>query len=130
MCLMSFVQLSRAAAAALALCAGLAGCGSGSDRPLISGVAVHGQLRRTGGPQGAPQPGVAGQITFTDTAGGQTTEVPTRNDGTFTATLTPGTYTVTGRAPAFGDSQGLCRTDGKVVVQDGVGPITVACSRR
>ena len=128
---MSPLLVSRAAVAALVLCAGLAGCGSGSGRPQTSGVDVHGLLQMTGGPQGAPQPGVAGRITFIDTVGGQTTEVPTHNDGTFTAKLSPGTYTVTGRAPAFGDSQGLCRTDGKVVVvQDNVGPISVACSRR
>lgn len=120
---MSLRRTSRTAVAALVLCAGLAGCDSGVD--------VHGLLRLTGGPQGAPQPGVAGRITFLDTAdGGRTTEVPTRADGTFTARLSPGTYTVTGRAPTFGDSQGICRTDGKVVVHNGVGPLTVACSRR
>lgn len=130
MCYMSSLLVSRAALADLVLCTGLAGC-SGSERPQSSGVEVHGLLRMSGGPRGAPQPGVAGRITFVDTAdGGQTTEVPTQNDGTFTAKLSPGTYAVTGRSPSYGDNQGICRTDDKVVVQGGGGPIAVACSRR
>ena len=118
-------------AAAIVLCAGLVGCSSEQHRPLGPPVDVHGVLRQTGGPAGASQPGVPGRVKFVMDAGaGDTTEVPTKADGTFTVQLSPGTYQVTGRSPSCNDNKGVCRAGANIVVKPGVASVTVACDRK
>jgi hypothetical protein len=108
----------------------LAACGGGRpDHSVPSATAVSGTLLMTGGPSGASQPGVEGQVVFT--SDGQHQVTPAAADGTFTTSLAPGTYTVTGTSPQFGDSKGTCRADTSVVVNGtAVAGVVVACSRK
>jgi hypothetical protein len=120
----------RAALAAFAAVLALTGCGS--DRAGASAdpaVQVSGTLRMTGGPAGATQPGAPGDVLFTSTGARQVTHAAA--DGAFSISLPPGTYTVAGTSPQYGDGQGICRVDAPVVVTEkAVSGLVVACSRR
>lgn len=110
----------------------VAGCSSHSTGPLEPPVEVHGVLRMTGGPAGATEPSVPGRVRFVGPRkGGDTLEVPTAANGTFSLELNPGSYTVTGRSPQYDDGNGICRTNGDVVIKARRNsPITVACDRK
>lgn len=127
------VIVGRAVAGGLLVAAlALAGCASHGTSPLDPPVPVHGVLRMTGGPAGAPAPAVPGRVAFVGPGGrGSTMDVPTRPDGTFSLELNPGTYVVTGRSPLYGGGAGVCRTDHPLVVKAGSDPlVTVACDRK
>lgn len=101
----------------------VAACG-GSDTTTVAGV-----LRATGGPSGATQPGVPGRVFFE--SGGQRTTATASPDGTFSVSLPPGDYQVTGASPQYSSGQGICRTDSPVKVGESqVQGVVVACSRR
>lgn len=101
----------------------LAACG-GSDTTTLTGV-----LRATGGPSGATQPGLPGKVSFE--SGGKRTTATASPDGTFSVTLPPGEYRVTGTSPQYGSGEGICRTDSPVKVgKSQVRGVVVACSRR
>jgi len=123
---------SKSALAAAVLGSSLAGCSNDGRAPLGPPVVVHGILRMTGGPYGAPQPGVAGRVIFVSKSGaGDTTDPSTRADGTFTVELSPGAYEVTGHSPQYGEDRGVCRAEGSVVVASrSPALVTVACSRK
>ena len=102
----------------------VAGC-SGSDTTTT----VHGMLRMTGGPSGATQPGVPGNVFFD--AGGERTTATASPDGTFSVQLPPGEYRVTGTSPQYGSGKGTCRADRTLKVgRPQVRRVVVACSRR
>ncbi len=106
----------------------LTACRAQTGHSGASGTAVSGTLRLTGGPSGSSQPGVGGQVVFTSD---DTHHTQAAADGTFTMSLRPGTYTVTGTSPQFDDGQGTCRADTRVVVTGtAVAGLVVACSRR
>ena len=95
----------------------------------VTVTSVSGTLRTTGGPPGVSQPGVAGQVVFT--SGKVRGLAQAAADGTFTASLVPGTYTITGSSPQYGDAQGVCRADGPFVVSDDdIEGLLVACPRK
>lgn len=99
-----------------------AACGSGHST-------VTGTLRMTGGPSGATQPGVPGKVVFQ--TGSKQVVVTAATDGTFSASLAPGRYEVTGSSQLYGSGLGVCRTDTLVVVtSSSVAGVVVACSRR
>lgn len=94
------------------------------------GATVAGTMQVTGGPEGATPSGVSGTVLFR-AADGVTSAATARDDGSFTVTLKPGQYSVTGTSTAFGDGAYLCRTDAPVVVSTkGLTGVLVACSRR
>jgi hypothetical protein len=100
-----------------------AACG-GSETTTVTGV-----LRATGGPFGAPQPGVPGKVVFE--RGGTRTTATASGDGTFSVSLAPGVYEVTGTSPQYGSGEGICRTDAPVTVGESpVQGVVVACSRK
>jgi hypothetical protein len=101
----------------------VAGCG-GSDTTNVTGV-----LRMTGGPSGATQPGVAGKVFFE--GHGKRTTAMASSDGSFSLSLPPGEYQVTGTSPQFGSGEGICRTDSPVKVGESrIQGLVVACSRK
>lgn len=101
----------------------VAACG-GSDTTPVTGV-----LRATGGPTGATQPGVPGRVFF-ESGGKRTTATASRN-GTFSVSLPPGEYQVTGVSPQYGSGEGICRTDSPMKVgKSQVRGVVVACSRK
>lgn len=90
---------------------------------------VDGVLRETGGPQGASQPGVRGQVVFS--TGDKTTTVQTDTYGRFRVTLAPGRYLVTGSSPQYGSGEGICRTFEPVVLtSSALSGVVVACDRK
>jgi hypothetical protein len=95
----------------------------------VTVASVSGTLRMTGGPAGATTSGVVGQVAFTSAEVRALAQ--TAADGTFTASLAPGTYTVTGTSPQYADGEGVCRADEPLVVSDDdVEGLVVACSRK
>lgn len=85
-----------------------------------------------GGPPGAKRLGVPGTVTFTSADGAGRSAmvravVHAAADGTFTATVMPGPYSVTARSPRYQRGEGLCRAAGSVMVTASGGPVTVAC---
>lgn len=120
------------ALAALAVAAGLTGCGtasglhsqgtgqSSSTRPPATGR-IAGVFEMEGGPypgtQIRPLPG-----TIVLTGGGRTFTVPVGAAGRFSATVPTGTYTVAGRTPSIrgpGNAESTCRLSTPVVVGAG-----------
>lgn len=99
--------------------------------PLVPGQTVTGSLETVGGPVGNAPRGVEGTVIATD-QNGQTQSTRVGTSGSFTLHLTAGTYTLTGKSPAYGDGQGTCRADQPVVVTDtaGASDIVVACSMK
>lgn len=96
-----------------------------------SGVTVSGVLGMTGGPSDASQSGVPGLVWFDAVATGQRYSTTAAPDGSFTVTVSPGEYTVTGTSPQFNGGSGLCRADGTVhVPASGLSSVVVACSRK
>jgi hypothetical protein len=99
--------------------------------PTSGGVVVAGVMRMTGGPAGAPQPGVPGSVRFDAVASGRSYPTKAAADGSFTLTVPPGEYTVTGSSPQFDGGSQSCRADGTVHVSgSGLSGVVVACSRR
>ena len=95
-----------------------------------SAATVTGVLRSSGGPMGAGQSGLLGVIVF-ESATGQTTTTKTGSDGTFTTAIKPGTYTVTGTSPQYGDEKATCRaTDPVTVSRTGLAGVAVICPMR
>lgn len=94
------------------------------------GVVVDGVLRMTGGPVGAAQPGVPGSVWFDAVATGRRYPAKAAADGSFTLTVPPGKYTVTGSSPQFNGGSPSCRADGTVQVSaSGLSGVVVACSQ-
>ena len=94
-------------------------------------VEVHGRLRMTGGPSGASQPGVSGTVSFVGRGTGDRYAGTADARGSFTVTVPPGRYTVTGTSPRFMGGQGSCGTAVPTVVPaSGLTGVVVACSRK
>lgn len=94
------------------------------------GVTVTGILLMTGGPRGAQPTGVSGTVSFQAATGAKASTTATA-DGTFSTTLPPGQYVVTGTSPAFGDGQYLCRAEAPITVSgSGLSDVQVICGRR
>jgi hypothetical protein len=99
--------------------------------PTSGGVVVDGVLRMTGGPAGAPQPGVPGSVWFDAVATGRRYPTAAAADGSFTLTVPPGAYTVTGSSPQFAGGSQSCRADGTVQISaSGLSGVVVACPHR
>jgi hypothetical protein len=85
----------------------------------------------TGGPAGAPQPGVPGSVWFDAVATGRRYPTAAAADGSFTLTVPPGAYTVTGSSPQFAGGSQSCRADGTVQISaSGLSGVVVACPHR
>ena len=90
-------------------------------------VTVTGVLRMPGGPVGAQQTGISGVIVFRS-PGGREIKTTAGIDGKFSISVPPGTYTVTGTSPQYGDGRGSCRaTDPVTVSASGLADVVVAC---
>ena len=95
-----------------------------------SAATVTGVLRFSGGPVGAGQSELRGVIVF-ESGAGQITTATTGSDGTFTASVQPGTYTVTGTSPQYGDGKATCGALHPVTVgAAGLAGVTVTCPMR
>ena len=117
------MDMRRSMLLAVALALAAVAC---TGRPAVKAT---GTLRLTGGFSNASQPGVPGQVVFE--RNGRRVTATAESDGSFSANLKSGTYTVTGTSPRYVDGHGLCRTDAPVVVTStDVTGIVVACSRR
>lgn len=119
--------MSVALLAALAL----SGCSSTESGPAASGnpttltpavdgigtrILVSGRLEGVGGPApGAPRPW-PGTVTWTGPTHGT---VRVHDDGTFTLSLPPGRYHLTGHSPRYGDGDYLCQARHSLVVRKG-----------
>jgi hypothetical protein len=126
-----------AAAAVLAAGAVLPGVLGAGPSPRTPGgpspqpVQVTGQLVEIGGPPPGGPRGVPGTVRFA--GGDRPVSVDTDADGHFAVALPPGTYTVTGTSPAYGDGHYTCQADGPLAVPGSpiprLGPVdvTVAC---
>jgi hypothetical protein len=110
----SLIGLCLAAACLAGLTAACSGQG-----PADGTVAGH--LYGVGGPASAaappsprPWPG-----TVTLTGPGVHRDVPVGASGTFSVTVPPGTYTVTGHSPLYGSGAYACQAAGPVTVTSG-----------
>lgn len=114
---------------AVVLAAGACGTSTTVGSSAEPETSVGGTLRMSGGPLGASQPGVPGQVNF-DGNGHRTVAVAAA-DGTFSISLTPGIYEASGTSPQFDSGQGRCFADKPIVVAASeVTGLVVACSRR
>jgi hypothetical protein len=75
---------------------------------------IAGQLREVGGPSGASRP-VPGRVVAIDTSNARC-EVAVGPGGSFAMQLVPGTYTLTGRSPSYGDGKYECFSQAPVRV--------------
>ncbi len=99
--------------------------------PLTIVSDVTGTLRMTGGPPGATTPGVAGSVSFQPLAGGQPRTATADGLGSFSISLPPGQYSVTGTSPDFNDGRTLCRAEDPVTVGTSkLANVDVDCVRR
>ena len=73
---------------------------------LVKGV-LAGRLVAVGGPTSTPRP-LPGHVTASGPRASQTVQVGP--DGNYQLDLPPGTYTLTGTSPLYGDGRGTCRT--------------------
>jgi len=110
---------------------GRPGRAPGGSPPVL--IEVTGQLVEVGGPAPGPPRGVPGAVRFTGQ--GRPVSVDTDAGGHFTVELAPGTYTVTGTSPLYGDGQYTCRADAPLVVPDtglrpGPDDVIVSCQLR
>jgi hypothetical protein len=91
-----------------------------------------GVLQAVGGPApGTPRP-LSGMVAITDHAGKVVT-APASSDGTFSAELPAGAYTVTGRSPLYESGAQDCRTIPPTtfeVVSGERSPVTLDCEER
>ena len=112
------------AAALVAVAA--AGCSQGASGPAGSGV-VQGHLYGVGGPAPGSQRPWAGTVLFD--GGGRHADVAVEDDGSFSITLGPGRYTVTGRTPGYQDGQAPCHpeSDGIEVTANATTTVDVFC---
>jgi hypothetical protein len=88
--------------------------------PSIDTGRVRGHLLAVGGPAPGSRRPLSGEVTAT----GQnlTRTVQIGPDGTYTLTLPPGSYTLTGHSPEYGSNAAVCRTaDSTVSVRSGKG---------
>lgn len=90
-----------------------------------------GVLQLVGGPAGHEPQTLAGIVTFTAADGSRST-VPVEADGAFTVVISPGTYTVTGTSPSYGNGTGICRAEAPVTVtfDAGASNVMVNCQAR
>lgn len=113
---------SVAMSAVVATVLTLTGCASGGS---AEGT-LTGHLLGVGGPAGngpSPWPG-----TLTITAGGVEHVVSVGDDGSYSVTLAPGSYTVVGRSPMFQDGTSDCRPSGDAHITAGATTsLDVAC---
>ena len=79
-----------------------------SATPVPSPATISGTFTAAGGPAEASAVLLSGTITI---AGAVTHMVTVGPDGKYTATLPPGTYTVTGTSPQYNDGAATCQTD-------------------
>lgn len=87
---------------------------------------VSGTLRMVGGAMGGGQPGVPGEVVFT--AADKHAVAQAATDGSFTASLAPGTYKVTGTSRWYDNGQRGCSADSSVVVtRTAVAGLVVGC---
>ncbi len=87
---------------------------SGCSSSTHSGT-IDGHLVVTGGaPQLPATRPMSGQVTATDTSG-KSVSVSTDPSGVFALQLSPGTYTLIGKSPAFGSGKYPCQTRGGAV---------------
>ena len=126
------MRLPLAALGPIAALGGLlamSACTSTGSHTAASLTAVSGSMRMTGGPLGAPQTGATGDVTFTTS--GTHAVAHAAADGSFSTSLAPGTYTVTGTSPQYGGGHGICNATSSVVVSDtALSGVVVACSRK
>jgi len=87
----------------------LAGCGGLSGSGTLSG-----HLYVVGGPAPGTPRAVEGTVVATGPGGRHTATVGA--DGSFTMQLAPGTYTVTGTSPQYGEGKSPCPANGTVAV--------------
>ncbi|MCR6492567.1 hypothetical protein [Cellulomonas sp. P24] len=87
----------------------LAGCGGSSGHGTLSG-----HLYVVGGPAPGTPRAVDGTVVATGPDGRHTATVGA--DGSYTMELAPGTYTVTGTSPQYGDGKSPCPANGTVAV--------------
>jgi hypothetical protein len=74
---------------------------------------LHGRLLAAGGPSIAlPRP-LPGTVTVTGPHGQQSVTVG--KDGTYSLAAPPGSYTITGHSPRYGDNTATCKTTAKTV---------------
>jgi hypothetical protein len=88
---------------------------------LVSGGAaarpagyITGQLREVGGPSGGARP-VSGRVVAVETSKARC-QVAVGPGGSFAMQLVPGTYTLTGRSPSYGDGTYECFSQAPVRV--------------
>lgn len=87
----------------------LAGCGGPSGHGTLSG-----HLYMVGGPAPGTPRAVEGTVVATGPDGRHTATVGA--DGSYTMQLAPGTYTVTGTSPQYGEGKSPCPANGTVAV--------------
>ena len=100
-----------------------------STHPQPPSWRVTGILQESGGLAATPT-GIPGTVTLTSNFGRKYI-VGVRGDGTFSAGVLDGTYTVVGHSPLFQDDQLPCFGSTSFVVNGGATtPITVTCQLR
>jgi hypothetical protein len=114
--------------AGIVVLAGCASSASSASSPAYQ-QAVSGTFMRVGGPApGSPVP-LSGTITArADT--GQTFTASAGQNGSFTLSLPPGSYHVTGRSPLIQSGQSACPATAELRVIRGksAAPVSVVCS--
>ncbi|WP_433293922.1 hypothetical protein ACQP2F_31805 [Actinoplanes sp. CA-030573] len=101
-----------------------------STRAAAVAATVRGGLLRVGGPAGTKPAGLPGTVRF-QAEGGEITSVRTADDGTFSITVKPGRYIVTGTSPLFGSGKYECHTEKPVeITAAGLDNVQVICNQR
>jgi hypothetical protein len=79
-----------------------------SGTPVLDIGRVHGHLSAVGGPAPGSRRPLSGEVTATGRNVTRTVQIGT--DGSFSLTLPPGSYTLTGHSPDYGSGTAVCRT--------------------
>lgn len=109
----------------LAMLAATSACTSSPTHPAHP-VEITGHLLAVGGPPpGSPRP-LRGTVTL---VGNTHSTVATRADGSYTAPVLPGVYTVTGHSPEYGSNRYLCQASAHVRVTTAKS-VNVYCQER
>ena len=120
------IGMTVAKRAALALAVLVAGCTS-SHQPtpvprvpttMAAEATITGTLETVGGPFGASNRPLAGEITATGSEG--TYSVSVGSDGRYSITVPAGTYTIVGRSPQYQGGAPNCHAARSVAVASGV----------